>query len=127
MMATAEKRWVRVAACDQVPPREGRAVRIGSLDIALFNLGDRRFLAVDGTCPHQGGPLCDGIVAGDTVVCPLHAWKVNLVSGCVERPTAVKACVHTYPTKVADDIILLELPERGAERLADSIHRQVLD
>ena len=47
--------------------------------------GDQ-FLATDNQCPHKGGPLCDGIVTGASVVCPLHAWKVNLETGEVERP-----------------------------------------
>lgn len=108
-MTTTNSRWVRVTTRDQIPPREGRAVRIGGAELAVFNLGDARFLAVDGACPHQGGPLCDGIVAGNTVVCPLHGWKVNLVSGGVDRPAAIGACVRTYPTRVADDVVLVDI------------------
>ena len=102
-------RWIRVARRESVPLREGRAIRLGDREIALFNLGDR-FLATDNRCPHQGGPLCDGIVAGDSVVCPLHAWKVLLDSGAVERPAAKEFCVVTYPTRLADGIVWLELP-----------------
>jgi nitrite reductase/ring-hydroxylating ferredoxin subunit len=69
---TGERRWIRMTACDNVPPRERRAVMVADREIAIFNLGDR-FLAVDNRCPHRGGPLCDGIVAGHAVVCPLHA------------------------------------------------------
>src|SRR5579885_2181230 len=76
--------WIRIASSESIPPREGRAAVIGARQIAIFNLGDR-FLAVDNQCPHQSGPLCDGIVAGDAVVCPLHAWKVNLQTGAVAR------------------------------------------
>jgi nitrite reductase (NADH) small subunit len=108
-MTTPDIRWIRTVPCDQVPPREGRALRIGSRELAVFNLGDGRFLAVDGHCPHEGGPLCDGIVAGDTVVCPLHAWKVNLVSGGVERPASAKACVRTYATRVDDGVVSVAL------------------
>lgn len=93
----------------QIPIREGRALHAGGRELALFNLGER-FLAVDGRCPHQGGPLCDGIVSADTVVCPLHAWKINLASGAVERPQAAKACVRTYPTQVVDGLVTIELP-----------------
>ena len=57
------RQWVRITACENIPPREGRAAMAGDREIALFNLGDR-FLAVDNRCPHQGGPLADGIVAG---------------------------------------------------------------
>jgi nitrite reductase (NADH) small subunit len=104
----SDRQWIRVAPAGHIPAREGRSVLLGDREIALFNLGDR-FLAVDGRCPHQGGPLADGIVAGNTVVCPLHAWKVNLDSGCVERPGNQNNCVTTYETKVEDGIVLLAL------------------
>jgi nitrite reductase (NADH) small subunit len=102
-------RWMRVTRAETVPLREGRAVTLAGREIAIFNLGDR-FLATDNQCPHQGGPLCDGIVAGDSVVCPLHAWKVRLDSGVVERPAARNACITTYPTRIEDGIVWLGLP-----------------
>jgi nitrite reductase (NADH) small subunit len=101
------KRWIRVAACENIPPREGRAARIDGREIAIFNLGDR-FLAVDNSCPHQSGPLCDGIVAGDAVVCPLHAWKVNLETGAVARPVNQNDCIRTYATRVEDGVVSIE-------------------
>ena len=107
-------RWLRVTSCESVPLREGRAVTLAGREIALFNLGDR-FLATDNRCPHEGGPLCDGIVAGDAVVCPLHAWKVRLDSGAVERPASKDACVTTYPTRVEDGIVWLALPISQAD------------
>lgn len=109
--------WFRISEVGNIPPREGRAARIGERDLAIFNLGPAtasatgdRFLAVDGHCPHQGGPLCDGIVAGETVVCPLHAWKINLKSGAVERPPAhVGRCIQSYATKVEHGVVMVEL------------------
>lgn len=103
-------RWVQVTPCESIPLREGRVVMLAGRSIAIFNLGDR-FLATDNECPHQAGPLCDGIVAGDTVVCPLHAWKVRLDTGAVERPAARDECVRTYPTRTDQGIVMLELPE----------------
>ena len=102
--------WVRVTASDSVPPREGRAVIVGGHEIALFNLGDR-FFATDNRCPHRGGPLCDGIVTGSAVVCPLHAWKINLETGAVERPASAAACIRAYPTRVEDGVVLVALPK----------------
>jgi nitrite reductase (NADH) small subunit len=103
-------RWIRIAPTEAIPPREGRAVLAGDFEIALFNLGDR-FLATDNQCPHKGGPLCDGIVSGTSVVCPLHAWKVSLDTGQVERPTQGKdLCVATYATRVEDGIVWIALP-----------------
>lgn len=126
--------WIRIAPTGQIPPREGRAVLIGDREIALFNLGPStaleagpstalgasdQFLATDNQCPHKGGPLCDGIVTGSSVVCPLHAWKVNLETGQVERPSHGKDhCVATYRTRVEDGIVLIELPTASGADLS---------
>jgi len=106
------KRWVRITTTDNIPPREGRAVCLGTREIAIFNLGDR-FLATDNRCPHKGGPLCDGIVTGTSVVCPLHTWKISLETGAVERSGAnagAGMAINTYPVRVEDGVIVLEMP-----------------
>jgi len=102
------KRWVRIARFDSIPLREGRAVQIAGHDIAVFNLGNR-FLAVENKCPHRGGPLADGIVSGGNVVCPLHAWKVDLASGEVTNQPAPPQCVKTFPVRVENGVISLEV------------------
>jgi len=103
------RKWLRITGCENIPLREGRGVMIGGREVAIFNLGDR-FLAVANRCPHRGGPLCEGIVSGTTVVCPLHAWKVDLQDGTVQRPADVAACVETFPTRVVEGIVLVEVP-----------------
>ncbi|HEY7190843.1 MAG TPA: nitrite reductase small subunit NirD [Vicinamibacterales bacterium] len=115
--------WVQVARAELIPPREGRAVRIGAREIAVFNLGEPStelgaggFLATDNRCPHKGGPLCDGIVTGRSVVCPLHAWKISLESGAVERPGRSDACVPTHPVRVEDGIVMVLLPADGRDQ-----------
>jgi|GEM_PF-467178 len=102
------KHWVRIAHVESIPLREGRAVQIAGHDIAVFNLGNR-FLAVENKCPHRGGPLADGIVSGGNVVCPLHAWKVDLASGEVTNQPAPPRCVKTFPVRVENGVISLEI------------------
>jgi nitrite reductase (NADH) small subunit len=106
--------WTRIAYCDDIPLREGRAVRVGNREIAIFNLGDR-FLAIANRCPHKGGPLADGIVSGSTVVCPLHAWKMSLETGKGVHGPSASSCVETFPTRVESGIILLELADHAGE------------
>jgi nitrite reductase (NADH) small subunit len=107
-----DPRWIRAAYSDSIPAREGRAVIVGDRELALFNLGDR-FFATDNRCPHRGGPLCDGIVAGTSVVCPLHAWKIDLETGTVQRPAA-GGCTRAYATRVERGIVMVALPlEKG--------------
>jgi len=116
------QQWIRVTTTASIPRREGRAVNVGGRQLAIFNLGDR-FLAVENRCPHLGGPLADGIVTGCAVVCPLHAWRIRLDSGDVERPGGGAACVRTFATRIDGDVVLVQLPSvaeapDGSERAA---------
>lgn len=107
--------WIRVTHGGNIPLREGRAVQLGTEEIAIFNLGDR-FLAVGNRCPHRGGPLADGIVAGASVVCPLHSWKICLGSGSVERPVGETTCSLSYPVKVVDGIVMIQIAAEQTEQ-----------
>ena len=102
------KRWVRITAAKNLPLREGRAVQVGDHEVAIFNLGDR-FLAVENRCPHRGGPLADGIISAGKVVCPLHAWKVDLATGSVTNQPGNPQCVKTFPTRVEGGMVFVEL------------------
>ena len=103
-------KWIRVTSTENIPLRQGRGVKIGEEEIAIFNLGDR-FVAVDNACPHRGGPLCDGIVSGQTVTCPLHGYKVCLETGHVVKPD-VSVKVGTYPVRVEDGVVLVKLEKQ---------------
>jgi len=39
--------------------------------------------AIDGTCPHRGGPLGHGALHGHVLVCPWHAWEFDCRLGGV--------------------------------------------
>jgi len=109
-------KWIRITHAENIPLREGRSVRIGDDEIAIFNLGDR-YVAVDNSCPHRGGPLCDGIVTGDAVVCPLHGWKISLDTGEVLKPD-VCVKVGTYPVSVEDGVISVQYSKTDREKAA---------
>ncbi len=111
--------WLRITKCGNIPLREGRAVQVGGREIAIFNLGDR-FLAVENRCPHKGGPLSEGIVSGESVICPLHGWKVGLVQGNVQRPSEMAACVRTFATRVEAGVLLLKVTSETAADFSPS-------
>ena len=99
--------WTRITAAANIPPREGRAVTVGDNEIAIFNL-DGKYLTIDNACPHKGGPLCDGIVSGTSVVCPLHGRRFDLDTGVAVRASE-PMCVATYATRVEDGVVLVDL------------------
>ncbi len=101
-----ERSWTRITGIENIPLREGRSVAIDSLELAIFNL-DGRFVTIENRCPHKGGPLCDGIVSGTTVVCPLHGWRFDLDTGMAVR-ASLPACVTSFPTRVEDGIVLVD-------------------
>jgi nitrite reductase (NADH) small subunit len=103
----SEHRWTPITKAENIPTRQGRAVSIGGKELAIFNVNGR-FLTIDNRCPHKAGPLSDGIVAGTTVVCPLHGWRFDLESGLAARASA-PACVTTFPTRVEDGIVLVDV------------------
>ena len=92
----------------QVPPGEGRNFRIGALRIAVFHTRQGAVFASQAECPHRVGPLADGLLGGNTLVCPLHGWKFDLATG----QTSNGECgLTTYPVEVsASGDIVLTLP-----------------
>lgn len=100
--------WIKITYAANIPLREGRLVQIDDKEIAIFHLPDG-FRAVDNRCPHEGGPLCDGITTGTEVVCPLHGWKVNLETGDVTRPAGCDHSVTTYPVRVVNGLVEMEV------------------
>jgi len=86
----SNEKLARVGKCADIPLNEGRRVLVNGEDIAVFNLG-QTCRAIANHCPHKGGPLSDGIVTGDVVICPLHARKIDLNTGEVRNePEKVK-------------------------------------
>jgi len=75
--------WVTICRVDDIPPLGARRVaRAQGGEVALFRTADDRVFALLDRCPHKGGPLSQGIVAGDGVSCPLHGWTIGLADGC---------------------------------------------
>ena len=72
--------FVPVASVAEIAPGTAKTVMVGEREIGLFNIGGT-FHAIDNTCPHQGGPLSEGYIEGETVTCPWHAWCYRLTDG----------------------------------------------
>lgn len=73
--------------------------------VALFNVGGT-FYALDGVCPHQGGPLGKGELAGCIVTCPWHGWQFDVKTGSNQlRPALVQ---EPFPVRVEGDAVLVD-------------------
>jgi nitrite reductase (NADH) small subunit len=72
---------ITLGALSAIPLGEGRAFAVGKRRIAVFRTREGQVLAVQADCPHRGGPLADGLLGGNTLICPLHARKFDLETG----------------------------------------------
>jgi nitrite reductase/ring-hydroxylating ferredoxin subunit len=61
--------------------RDGRTViEVGGTEIAVFVV-DGEAHAFANACPHEGNPLHEGDILGDTLTCAYHGWKFDLGTG----------------------------------------------
>jgi nitrite reductase (NADH) small subunit/3-phenylpropionate/trans-cinnamate dioxygenase ferredoxin subunit len=102
--------FVPVARISDVPAGGAVTVTVDGREIALFHLGDR-FYAVDNTCPHQGGPLAEGWIDGETVTCPWHAWCFKLTDGKMAMNDF--AGVDAFDVAVEGDEVFVSRSPRG--------------
>ncbi len=99
---------IRVGEVSDVSPGTAKLVEARGKRIALFNLNGQ-FYALDNTCTHEGGPLADGSIEGETVTCPWHGAVFNIKTGAVLYPPA-PTDVHSYKVHVDGAEIKIELP-----------------
>jgi len=55
-------------------------VDVDGTEVAVFLVEGEPY-AFANACPHQGNPLLEGEVLGETLVCAFHAWKFDLETG----------------------------------------------
>lgn len=103
----------RIASIGEVPPGQGRTIRVEGLQIALFNV-DGEFHAIDDACPHMQADLSCGRLEDRIVTCSWHGWQFDLTTGnCL---TVEWARVRRYPLRVeGDEIFLTVEPEPAPE------------
>ncbi len=83
--------YVDIGPITAIPIGQGRPFVVAGRTIAVFRQRDGRVFATDNQCPHRGGPLADGIVGDGKVICPLHGWKIDLLSGrCLGESAGVR-------------------------------------
>ncbi len=98
--------WQRVAAADSLAAGECGEYIAGDRVVALFNV-DGKFFALDGVCPHQGGPLGKGFLDGCIVTCPWHGFQFDVTTG--QHQTS-RSLVHPgFAVKVEDGSVWVEV------------------
>jgi len=110
--AVADEDWRDVGEAAALAATSLQEVRIDRTAIAL-TCRDGTFHAISGVCNHVGGPLGQGKLDGDYVVCPWHNWKFHCRTG-VGEPGFEEDRVPVYPVRVVNGRVQIDLASATA-------------
>ena len=114
--------WFKAADISNFPRDAGACVKLGDLQIAIFNFGKDEWYAVQNQCPHQGQMVLSRGLVGDAngepkVACPLHKNSFSLLTGEHLGGNA-EWQLQTYPIKLEGGAVWLEIPEGVLEKMS---------
>ncbi len=98
--------FIPVATLEVLDARGRAVVDVDGVPVALVRV-DGVLHALADTCPHRGGPLSEGDLAGPLLHCPLHAWPFDVRTGLCPRYAGVR--VRIYPVRVQGQHILVSV------------------
>jgi 3-phenylpropionate/trans-cinnamate dioxygenase ferredoxin subunit len=104
-----------VATVDEIPPGGRKIVEVAGRSLGIFNVAGE-YYALRNRCPHQGGPLCTGVLtgfvessapgvyrytrSGEILRCPWHGWEFDVTTGqSWFDPSGMR--VRRYPVRIA--------------------------
>jgi len=109
-----ESNWIDVGSVEELKNKPLQEVVCGTTAIALTHK-DGAFAAISGVCNHVGGPLGEGTLDGEYVVCPWHYWKFHHRTGQGE-PGYEQDQVPAYATKVESGRLYVDLSSATKRR-----------
>jgi apoptosis-inducing factor 3 len=104
---------VAVAAAE-LKDGEMKQVDAGGTKILLARVNGK-YHAVGATCPHYGGPLAEGALCGERVICPWHHASFDVKTGDLLEPPAFDA-LPRYEVKIEGDSVIVLVPDEAEDR-----------
>ena len=108
-MSGGGARYVRVGRTGEIPAGRGEVFDVEDRKIAVYRL-ESAYYAIDDICTHDGGPLAEGEVEGDQVICPRHGARFSIKTGAALSFPAITP-VESYPVRVDGEELFIGLPD----------------
>ena len=105
---------------DRPPGRTQWTFSHGGRSFAVFEVSGE-LVVTDGACPHNGGPLAEGLVRDGVVTCPWHWYSYELATGRCR--TAAGYQLRRYPVALVDGRPHVTLPAAAPARSGSQILR----
>jgi 3-phenylpropionate/trans-cinnamate dioxygenase ferredoxin component len=103
-----ELEFYEIASVDDLPNGERLFLEIDEKPIVIFNIAGQ-FFAIGDICTHDDGPLGDGDIEGENIVCPRHGAEFEIKTGKAASLPAVQD-IPAYPVRVVAGKIELGMP-----------------
>ncbi len=100
-----EYRQVRVGSAAEFAAAGRKIVEVEGVSIGVFHV-DGQWYALQNSCLHRGGPVCNGPLADGVLTCPWHGYQYSLRSGELLIDPSVK--LPRYPVEVDGEVVRLE-------------------
>jgi nitrite reductase (NADH) small subunit len=100
-------KWVRLCGLADAPGAGQVAeAEVDGVAVCLANVNGE-FSALNNICPHRQGPLGQGWIEGEAVVCPWHSWVFNVKTGVAEYPERTRT--EVFPVRVEGEDVLVDI------------------
>ncbi|HXM37676.1 MAG TPA: Rieske 2Fe-2S domain-containing protein [Gemmatimonadales bacterium] len=100
--------WHRLGSKDEILTRVPFAVKIDRHRIAVF-VYKGRLSAISDICNHKGGPLSEGRLHREFVMCPWHGWEYSVLTG--KGPAGYdEEQVPVYAIEERSDGVYVQIP-----------------
>lgn len=96
-----------VADQAEIPTGQRKIVKIMGLSVGIFH-HNSGWYAVRNQCLHAGGPVAEGPLRGETLVCPWHGYQYDLSSGQLLSDPSAR--LEMYPVELQDNKVFINLP-----------------
>ncbi len=106
---TNDLEFIRIVKASDIPEGERLVLEINNLPIVIFNVSGE-LMATGDLCSHDEGPIGDGDIDGDQIVCPRHGARFDLHTGKALTLPAVEG-IPVYPIQIVDDFIEIGIPK----------------
>jgi 3-phenylpropionate/trans-cinnamate dioxygenase ferredoxin component len=103
-----EIEYVDIGPVDEIQNGERLFVEIGDFQIVIFNIAEQ-FFAIGDVCSHDGGPLGDGELEDQQIICPRHGARFDVRTGTVLTLPAFED-IPAYPVSVENGRIKVGVP-----------------
>src|SRR5579863_9743527 len=97
----------RVAKLSEIGPGTTRRVVVDRMELLLCNVGGAIF-AIEDVCTHDGGPLDQGTLEGECIVCPRHGATFDVLTGDALTLPAVMPLM-TFAVSVEGDDVFVDV------------------